>query len=196
MKEIRTPDGKVFESITAFCKYYEVSRQKVYACLRQGVAIEKLINLEVRDTQVYDHKGILHQSTRSMCKAYGVTHSTYCRRRDMGMTLEERLMTPLKKARIDISALTGGRYETVREFAIENRLNYVRCCGLLSSGGTIEDCMKLRLKPPVVDHMGYHYDSITSMCADYNIPVSTYNSRKALGYSLEDRLTKPLRKKA
>ncbi len=188
------PDGQVFESITAFCNHYQVNRQKVYARLRNGVDLEQLSQTELRNTEIRDHKGNLYPSTRQLCKAYGVSHPTFCRRRDAGMTMEEILTTPSKGSKIDIEALTKGEFLTIKEFAKANNLSYTGSCAILSAGGSLEECLKTRHREPVVDHLGYHYDSITAMCEDYDISIGTYNNRRRAGLSLEEILTTPIKK--
>ena len=44
------------------------------------------------------------------------------------------------------------------------------------------------------DHLGNEYESITAMAEHYELPDTTVRARIARGLSLEDALTRPLRK--
>lgn len=47
----------------------------------------------------------------------------------------------------------------------------------------------------IKDHLGNEYDSINSLCMDYNISYNTFRLRLKRGWSLKDALTVKVRKK-
>lgn len=44
-------------------------------------------------------------------------------------------------------------------------------------------------KKPCKDHLGNEFESVSAMCNYYEIPLSKFNSRISLGWSLEKALT-------
>ena len=51
-------------------------------------------------TEVVDFKGKVFPSKAAMCRAYGISVSTYTNRRKAGWTQEKALTTPARKGRI------------------------------------------------------------------------------------------------
>lgn len=63
-------------------------------------------------------------------------------------------------------------------------------------GWSLEDTLTVGEKRKSwVDHLGKKYRTQAIMCEQYGILVSTFNSRKAQGLSLEECLTKEVKRR-
>jgi hypothetical protein len=100
-RKVICPEGIEFNTITAMPNHYGVKRTAYYQRLALGWSIKAALGLPDAQgrkerqgrvgTPVRCHKGVLYTSTVSMCRAYGVSPSTYSRRIKKGVKSERAL---------------------------------------------------------------------------------------------------------
>lgn len=159
--------------------------------------------------QCVDHNGKRYNSINDMCKAYGITRNMYESRKAKGCPLEQ-ILDPKKDssklfAGVKCTDHKGQEFDSVRDMC-----NYYHIStGMYYKGikdgislervltGTvkeqpktqIEELYRPELNVKCKDHLNNKYDSITQMCAHYNILPDTYFARIQIGWSKEKALT-------
>ena len=140
-----------------------------------------------------DHLGKTYKSLAAMARAWGVLYIRLVSRLDLGWSIEDALTRPAGY-RACCKDHTGKEFSNAREMAkawgIPPAIYYER----KHNGWSIEQILttpsqgwKIKCK----DHLGNEYESITAMAEHYKLPDTTVRARLM---SLEDALTRPLRK--
>lgn len=161
-----------------------------------------------------DHKGNVYGSRREMLAAYGISESTFSRRKLAGMPLHDILEAPKRSGKrcsrsIPCQDHKGNSYESKKDmlkaYGISRQVFHNR----IKNGYTLQQALELPTgsrspvnpktraahddhEPKYRDHLGNGFPSINAMCSYWHISPATYRSRVKTGCGLEDALTKPI----
>ena len=183
------PDGSEWASCAAYCRniginYYSF-KDSVYRGVSDEVAIQRL--LERGD--YFDHLGNKFSSLKDKCAHYGISSSTYLKRKKIGWTEKDALETPVRNTPLKLNeeGLKKCQKAGINPSVVRQRIG---------RGIKDEDV----LFAPVIekeyfDHKNIKYSSLNEMCETYNIISSTYLNRIARGWSTKRALETPLRPK-
>lgn len=190
--------GNKFDSFSAMARYYSVTPSVLYNRIRRGMPLEVAVTLKVdsKANKVYkDYKGVEYKSLKLLCAAYGITVTTYESRFYRGWGLKEILTTPIhyKPCKDHLGQVFDNKKQMLKHWGIDYN-TYYRKHKLM--GWSLEDTLTSgRENRTWVDHLGKKYRTQAIMCEHYGILVSTFNSRKAQGLSLEECLTKEVKRR-
>ena len=91
--------GQTFESFEELAKHYAMCSKTLKNRLKSGMALEQALTMPVRSGQSVickDHLGTVYWAFTDMCQHWGVNYSTFIKRLNRGLSIEECL----KKGRI------------------------------------------------------------------------------------------------
>lgn len=131
-----------------------------------------------------------------MCKAYGITTSAYCYRKQTGRTLEECLTQPITKVK-KVKDHKGNVYATIADMCKTYNVSYNVYHERRRKGKSVEEALTNPTKQtvpyerpdgPVIDHLGIEHASFEAMCREYEVVPDTCVSRLNRGQTLEEAL--------
>lgn len=190
--------GNKFDSFSAMARHYGITPSVLHNRVRRGMPLEVAVTFKVARSngKVYkDYKGVEYKSLKLLCAAYGITVTTYESRMFKGWGLEETLTTPknYKPCKDHLGQVFDNKKQMLKHWGIDYN-TYYRKHKLM--GWSLEDTLTSgRENRTWVDHLGKKYRTQAIMCEHYGILVSTFNSRKAQGLSLEECLTKEVKRR-
>ena len=190
--------GNKFDSFSAMARHYGISPSVLYNRVRRGMPLEVAVTFKVASkvNEVYkDYKGVEYKSLKLLCAAYGITVTTYGSRMFKGWGLKETLTTPknYNLCKDHLGRVFDSKKKMLKYWGIDYN-TYYRRHKLM--GWSLEDTLTSgRENRTWVDHLGKKYRTQAIMCEHYGILVSTFNSRKAQGLSLEECLTKEVKRR-
>lgn len=90
--------GNEYRSQTAMCETYHISKQAFQRRLSNGWTLKEALTTppggEHTVYRAHDHTGKGYKTKEDMCRAYGISQSTYNKRKEKGMSLKNILTTP------------------------------------------------------------------------------------------------------
>lgn len=149
------------------------------------------------DSIIKDHLGNEFKTAKEMKKYWGISDTTFKRRRAKGWTLKEILETR-PEDRYNITDCYGNTFSCHQEMAdyygvtrvfLRNRMSRYGKDDPRTYAPRIERGEATQIK--CKDHLGNEFDSMTKMCRHYGIELGKYRDRIKLGWTLEDALTEP-----
>lgn len=145
-----------------------------------------------------DHEGKEFDSQRDMCRNWGIGHPTYLYRIKHGMSLKEALT--IDTGRKEVLDHNGNKYDSFNDMCMAYDKGNDTVLERLNRGWGLKEALTTPLKKLTsrvyTDHKGNKYSSITLMCTTYQIGRSLYLYRTKAGWTQEEALTTPARKKA
>jgi hypothetical protein len=190
--------GNKFDKFSVMARHYGISPSVLYNRVRRGVPLEVAVTFKVtsKGNEVYkDYKGVEYKSLKLLCEAYGITVTTYESRLYKGWGLKEILTTPVhyNPCKDHLGQVFDTKKQMLKYWGIDYN-TYYRKHKLM--GWSLEDTLTVgKKRKSWVDHLGKKYRTQAIMCEHYGILVSTFNSRKAQGLSLEECLTKEVKRR-
>lgn len=190
--------GNKFDSFSAMASHYGISPSVLYNRVRRGMPLEVAVTFKVtsKTNEVYkDYKGVEYKSLKLLCAAYGITVTTYTSRFYKGWGLKKILTTPVhyNPCKDHLGHVFDNKKQMLKHWGIDYN-TYYRKHKLM--GWSLEDTLTAgKSKKVWIDHLGKKYRTQAIMCEQYGILVSTFNSRKAQGLSLEECLTKEVKRR-
>ena len=191
--------GNRFESITAMCKFWDITESIFRNRVRLGWSLEEALTIKPgkkpkkTGKTCKDHLGNTYISIEEMCKAYNISANAYCARIRLGWSLEEALTKKL----YDFSCKDhlGKEYETTQEMCKAYNIPKTTFEQRIKKGWPLEKALtgEKHMERICKDHLGNTYKSVPEMCKVYGINRQTYEVRVKSGLSVEEALTKDLR---
>lgn len=154
-------------------------------------------NRAVPESERTDHKGIVYDTQRKMCEAYGVPYTTYRARRMKGWSLKDSLENRLHDGPVTIGRRTdhtGKTYSSIDEMTAAYGISRRTYNSRLARGMTKEQALVFKGTRHVCDHLGNEYSTMNEMCRAYNIEHNTLWYRLQCGWSIKKALTTPVKK--
>lgn len=141
-----------------------------------------------------DHLGNKYTSQKALCEAYNISLDLFRDRLNSGMSLAEALTTPKKHGRRCTECIDhlGNKYSSISKMA--------KAWGLSGStythrvdkqGWSVEEALttpSIKSRDRYVDHLGNKFNSRAEMCEFHHVNLSTFDSRRARGWSIERAL--------
>lgn len=92
--------GNKYSSILKMCEAYGINRSTYLQRIEKGLSVEDALTLPVEtkrsgSRQIEDFKGIVYNSKKEMCEAYGIKYITLVNRMNLGWSLEDALTVPV-----------------------------------------------------------------------------------------------------
>lgn len=142
--------------------------------------------------------GDTYTTFASMCQAYHVSPNKARYRMINGAGKTEYLYPNI----IGIPRCTdhkGNAYSSITEMCAAYHVNTFTYYQRRHRGWNLQECLEGRNSAMYAakkceDHTGKQYESIKAMCDAYGIYTSLFYKRLSRGYTLEEALTKPVRK--
>lgn len=147
-----------------------------------------------------DHLGNEFKTIEDMCTHWNISSGLYRVRIANGMPLEVALTTPVRK-QVKYNAVDhkGVMYKSLIEMCAVYNVSRTTFISRINSGLSVEEALTRRLytgnSKAITDHLGGEFPTVMSMCAKWGIKPSTYKMRIKLGWTVEEALTKPTRKR-
>ena len=182
--------GNEFQSITALCKYYNISVRTYKDRLAKGMSLQEALetpnNKFLPEDKRTDHLGNVYSSIKEMANHYGLALDTYQRRIKNGWSIEKALTEPIdttKHGKSETDHL-GNRFDTIKDMC--NHYNITVSAFLIrrKKGYSLEYCLTHQQKNHriITDFAGNKFGSEEEMCRYYNISHSKYLHRINSGY--------------
>ena len=122
-KAIRDPGGREFPSVSAMCKYHNVSRTLFKERLARGWDLERALCAPAKKTNdispkpARDHKGNIYPSFNAMCRAYDTNKDRVKSRLELGWDLGRALTEGSVIYGKPIKDYVGREFATIRDAA-------------------------------------------------------------------------------
>ena len=157
---------------------------------------------------ICDHTGLKFNTLEDLCHFYRVKPENVLAKLHAGESLKEILESTITTEEASENSYidhVGNRYKSFKDMCdawqknshlVRNRLNY---------GWSLQDALTIKKNPTrkkthhilqckVLDHAGNRYQNFKDMCKAYKLNPFCVRFRLRLGWSLQDALTKPLKK--
>ena len=211
--------GIEFDTFPSMLKFHGVKQGAYYNRRKQGLSLEECLTPRVKvkpkkktKPRVYkDHLGNEFSSMQVMLEYYGVGRGFYYTRLAKGKPLEVCLGVACMVKRSNTDFSNRGRKSKSCEDHLGNKFTSIKAMlqhhGVKEhvfyerkrSGISLEECLSPERKKRTTgdggrtltctDHLGNHFDSVTSMLKYHKVNTSTYYRKKGLGLSLEECLS-------
>ncbi len=186
-------EGNEFKGRRALSEHWGIKEYEFTYWLKKGYSIENAIAKCKRDKNVYDHEGTKYATYLDMCKAWNCSYTLFKNRTAWGWELKDILTTPANQVTIPVS-IQGVEFGSLKELCRELGFDYGKFLEMHRKGMTIEECMLVVpsakiCREGIQDHLGYQYDSLDALCADYEIPKSVYVKERLEGKTKKEILT-------
>jgi hypothetical protein len=187
--------GNEFNSMTAMCRYYNVSYKAFRERIRSGRSLEQALTDESKSNgyrkRPVDHLGNKYYSYEEMCLAYNISTGTFRARINRGWDLEDALTKPVEcqgkngKKCVDH---TGREFDSLYEMCYYNDTTVSRCMSRLHKGQTMEQALSIH---KVKDHNGKEFNSLGQMAVYWGLSPDMLYDRLGKGWDLEKALATP-----
>lgn len=189
--------GNEFETVEDFCDYYGIDIKDYYSMRRRKWSMYDIIASHMNGVTKKDHLGNVYQSEAEMCKHYDISIVKFRDRLNKGYSLEKAL-TYKGGQRKKVKDHLGNEYDSIKSMCEHYNINNVTYSNRIKYGWSLEKALTepvgVGTCKKVKDHLGNEFDSIKSMCEKYRINQTVYNSRIKSGLTLEEALTKPVKR--
>lgn len=141
---------------------------------------------------IKDHLGNEYESINEMCRVYSINPSTYRFRIASGLSIEEALLTPLK--RNICKDHMGNVFPSISKMCKHYNINKSTFNTRIKRGMSIEEALTQEVELPsekgieCYDHKGNRYKNYTEMAKIYHIPVSVLKDRLKRGLGIKEAL--------
>lgn len=92
-----------------------------------------------------DHKGVVYDSVKAMCEAYGLPYTLYMARKTMGLSKEEALSRPIRGT--STVAPNGQTYPTVMAMCRAYGINISTYTNRIRKGMSLEEALTKPIEP-------------------------------------------------
>lgn len=185
-------NGVAYDSIRDMCEKRGISSQTYYKRVAAGKTVAEALappapKGESNKKKCTDHLGTEYSSVAEMCRIYGITQNLYYSRIRLGWSVKDAL-TSKEDGSITVM---GKKYESRRQFCIQNGINYNTYTRMIREGISDEETARTLFKTPdrrtegAVDHLGNTYPSQKAMCQAYGVQYQTFRIRIQKGVPLE-----------
>lgn len=208
--------GIKHDSVESMCKYYQIPIKTYFARRNElGWDEEKALTTppirRKREGERKDHLGNTYKTLNELCVAYNISVSLYCvRHRTLGWSLEKTLTTPVETRYSHKPGTAtdhlGNTYRSVASMCKHYGVSYDNYRNRIRNGWTVEEALCRNVNALdsdyfdnydfYMDHNGNIYFTLDEMCECYNIKVTTFTSRRRMGWPLDKALETPTREKA
>lgn len=119
-KTVTDHKGQKFESVSAMCKHWKMTRSTYNARIKQGWSIEDALTKPKKDVNMAaqtckDHLGNEYPSLNAMCRVYNISRYMYQERINSGWSLEKALTTPTIINAITCGDGFGHKFPSIRD---------------------------------------------------------------------------------
>jgi hypothetical protein len=182
--------GHEFVSLTAMCKYYNISTSAYKNRIAKGWSIQEALETPnakfLPESERTDHLGIVYNSVKEMANHYGMALDTYKRRIKAGWSIEMALTEPLdtsKHGKPEVDHL-GNEFPMLKDMCKYYGVTVPAYLRRIANGYTKEEALTKCQKNhrTIVDFAGNKFSSDADMCRYYNVKHSTYLYRIRNGY--------------
>ena len=199
--------GNTYRSISAMCKEYNINLSTYKSRIRRGYSIEDSLcaekhseivranNAKENNAKAHnkctDHLGNKYRSIHAMCKAYGISSSTYSYRRKAGYSIGESLGVEPKhvenKDGIKCTDHLGNTFSSEAAMCRYWGVDSTLYCKRKKAGCNIKQ--SLFGVNYIEDHLGNCYNSYSDVAKAYGINRRTLINRLNNGYTFEQALS-------
>ena len=205
-KPITDHDNNEFSSIKGMCQHWGISISAYNNRIRLGWTQEAALTTPISQKSalckpVVDHEYNQFSSIKGMCKHWNIPCSTYNNRLNLGWSLKRTLTTPVKKKLRTVTDHKENEYPSVTAMCKYWKIPKSVYIGRIKLGWSQADALTMPVgsqipnAKSITDHKGNQFPSIQKMCKYWHIDKSIYRGRIKLGWSMEDALTKPIKKR-
>ena len=182
--------GNEFQSITALCKYYNISVRAYKDRLAKGMSLQEALetpnNKFLPEYKRTDHLGNVYSSVKEMANHYGLALDTYQRRIKMGWSIEKSLTESINKDKHgkEEKDHLGNIYPTMKDMCKAWGITTSAYLCRRRNGYTLKEALTIQQKNHrvITDFTGNKFSSEEEMCRYYNISHSKYLHRINSGY--------------
>lgn len=176
--------GVVFESKTALSRHYQISVDKLYRYLKDGLSIEEAVDKCNERKMIYRKNGkeYVYESARALCRAWGIDYTRFTRAMRSGKTVDEAVAlcvkTMQKKERGNGS---------VRERFGKNGMSYDKYYRLKKQGCSEEEALMNASKTDLsLIYKDVKYSNMTEMSRTLNLNYVTFRRLLSKGVSIDE----------
>ena len=203
IKNTRCKDhlGNKYMSEAEMCRHYNIPVSTYKFRRENGMSLAEALTSENKALKIKykDHLGIGYASKKEMCENYGITIKVFNHRIAKGYSIEQALTYFDDKKDIKLRTDPNGVvHNTVHSMCNAWGIPFTTYTSRISRGYTMLQSLtgqgvrnnSIRCK----DHLGREYASIKEMCDAWRIDTGTFFYRIRTGMSLEEALTKEVRR--
>ncbi|MBO5435953.1 hypothetical protein J6A31_09175 [bacterium] len=186
--------GNQYETLAKMCEHYGITVKHYHERKSYGWSLEKILTAPLKTTPTTkDHLGNTFSSKKEMYKHYGINESIAADRKKKGMSLEKILTQPKKGQNInDRTDHLGNIYASKAAMCEHYGITVSRYNARLRRGLSKENALtnsEYYNKTIYTDHLG-NKGSLAEICAIHDMSEQIVISRLAIGWSLQEALTR------
>ncbi len=188
-------DGSTYDSISELAKARNLDYRRLYTRLLYGWSLEDAVKTPVRHQRnpiTYQEKE--YPSVRALAKELEIPYSILSHYAARSESIEKAV----EKSRVSLAKekpfLWSKSYESYEEIARAYGIGAGALCSRAARGESLEEAVLTLLKTGTVRFRDKTYPGLVHLCAEFSIQTANVYDRLQYGMSLEEALTKPIRK--
>ena len=202
--------GNEFETQTAMCANYNISVKSFHERKAKGMTLEEALTqpkIDTKHRRFFDHKGNCFKSQKEMLTYYGVSGSSFRRKKAKGLSLEECLKArdtkrPMSQKDFDkehsgvVIDDKGVQYNNVHDMCRAHGILYRTYKRRRMLGKTLSEALlpTKRQRGPYI-YKDQSFATHEELCAHYGIPKKTFQNLLIEGYSIDEIIENKSRKR-
>ena len=190
-------EGKTYETIKELAEEYGIDRKRIYSFRHRGWSLEEAIRMCIDDVRgrgrLFEYNGKLYRSPKALAEEYGLPWNSLSHYMQRCKTVEEAVKS-CKEAQEKKITLWGkqyqSRYEVAEAFGIRETSITFRS---YTRKATLEEIVLELLQKESIYFEGNTYNTLTELCAKYQVQPCNVFERLKYGKTLEEAVYLPIR---
>ena len=190
-------DGKTYETIKEMAEEYGIDRERIYSFRHRGWSLEEAMRMCIDDVRgrgrLFEYNGKLYRSPKALAEEYGLPWNSLSHYMQRCKTVEEAVKS-CKEAQEKKITLWGkqyqSRYEVAEAFGIRETSITFRS---YTRKATLEEIVLELLQKEPIYFEGNTYNTLTELCAKYQVQPCNVFERLKYGKTLEEAVYLPIR---
>lgn len=186
-----------YETIKELAEEYGIDRKRIYSFRHRGWSLEEAIRMCIDDVRgrgrLFEYNGKLYRSPKALAEEYGLPWNSLSHYMQRCKTVEEAVKS-CKEAQEKKITLWGkqyqSRYEVAEAFGIRETSITFRS---YTRKATLEEIVLELLQKESIYFEGNTYNTLTELCAKYQVQPCNVFERLKYGKTLEEAVYLPIR---
>ncbi len=187
--------GKMYPSVEQMCGALGLDAGRIYARLAYGWSVEDAVETPVEDiTRRVSYQGKEYPSVKALAEELGLPYSILSHHAYRTENIEKAVEKSYESMAREKPVLWGKCYASYEKIAEAYGIGARALCSRIAQGEALEEAVRTLLAAGIVQFRDKTYHGLAELCAEFSIQTTNVYDRLKYGMTLEEALTKPIRR--
>ncbi len=187
--------GKEFDSIKSLAEFTGIKAATLQYRLAKGWSVQEAVETPVKDiTRKISYQGKEYPSVKALAEELGLPYSILSHHAKRTENIEKAVEKSYESISREKPVLWGKCYASYEKIAEAYGIGARALCSRIAQGEALEEAVRTLLAAEIVQFRDKTYHGLAELCAEFSIQTTNVYDRLRYGMTLEEALTKPIRR--